>query len=289
LQGFHPGRACLRRQPGGSPGTLKAAGRVNLPERKFYLELIYIDFKQGNHYLKSLIKQRPAMKQKLTGTLLAYALIIGSVWGLGEVALGVGLRSCAQLVSGSLMTGVALFFISAAWVASSRNYLLPILVVLVASIFKLFDAVLLSLPVQHGAIGNPIFAFWMEGIAFIALIALFHGKDWKKTSSRAMLGAGSALIAVALFPLVKYATGIPACVHPGTTVPLAIWFAPVAVAFSAVTVPLGFIAGDRIRIFTDRLSLQIRSSFVKGMASPATLVLCLLLVAIFRMIVNTNF
>ncbi len=187
------------------------------------------------------------------------------------------------------MTGVALFFISAAWVASSRNYLLPLLVVLVASVFKLFDAVLLSLPVKHGAIGNPIFAFWMEGIAFIVLIAIFRRATWKKTSSKALLGAGSALAAVALFPLVKYATGIPACVQPGTTVPLSIWFAPVAVAFSAVTVPLGFLAGDRIRIFIDNLSLQIKNSFVKVMASPATLVLCLLLVVLFRMIVNTDF
>jgi len=88
---------------------------------------------------------------------------------------------------------------------------------------------------------------------------------------------------------VKYATGIPACVQPGTTVPLSIWFAPVAVAFSAVTVPLGFLAGDRIRIFIDNLSLQIKNSFVKVMASPATLVLCLLLVVLFRMIVNTDF
>ena len=226
------------------------------------------------------------MKQNLTRTHLAIALILGSVWGFGEVALGVGLRSCAHLVSGSLMTGVALFFLSAAWVASSRNYLVPVLVVLIASFFKLFDAVLLSLPLRHGAIGNPIFAFWMEGLAFIALIGIFHRATWEKISSKALLGGGSALIAVALFPLVKYATGIPACIHPGTTIPLCIYFAPVAIAFSALTVPLGFLTGEWIRTLDGRLDLQLKNRFVKIMASSATLAVCLILVVLFRMFVN---
>jgi hypothetical protein len=254
-------------------------------ENRFFLtefQLLF-DYKEGNLYLKSQNNLRPAMKQKLTGTHLAYALIIGSVWGLGEVALGVGLRSCAQLVSGSLMTGVALFFITTAWVASKRHYLVPLLVVLIASFFKLFDAVLLSLPVRHGAIGNPIFAFWMEGFAFIVLIGIIRKASWAKTSSKALLGGGSALIAVALFPLVKYATGIPACLHPGTAVPLSIYFAPVAIAFSAITVPLGFIAGEWITGYFEHLRIQINSSFVKIMASPVTLALCLILVVLFRM------
>jgi hypothetical protein len=229
------------------------------------------------------------MKQKLTGTHLAYALIIGSVWGLGEVALGVGLRSCAQMVSGSLMTGAALFFISASWTASSRNYYVPLLVVMVATCFKLFDAVLLSLPVKHGAIGNPIFAFWMEGIAIVAMLALFHRSSWKKPASRALLGAGAALVAVAVFPLVKYATGIPACLQPGTTIPLSIYYAPVAIAFSALAVPLGFRTGDWFKSYAERVSPEIKYGFVRALASPAALVLCLALVLIFRMIVHTGF
>lgn len=229
------------------------------------------------------------MKQNLTKTHLAIALIIGSVWGFGEVALGVGLRSCAHMVSGSLMTGVALFFLAAAWVASSRNLLIPLLVVLIASFFKLFDAVLLSLPVRHGAIGNPIFAFWLEGLAFIALIGIFHRTGWTKNSSRALLGGGSALVAVALFPLVKFATGIPACVHPATALPLSIFFAPVAIAVSAITVPLGFVAGEWFRKTVDQTALQLKHRFVRIMASPATLAICLVLVVVFRMIVNPGF
>ncbi len=226
------------------------------------------------------------MKANFTKTHLAYALILGSVWGLGEVVLGAGLKTCASLVSGSLMTGVALFFIAAAWVASG-NTLTPLLTVLVASGFKLFDALLLSLPVMHGAIGNPIFAFIMEGFAFILLIAVFRNSRWEKTSSRALLGAGSALIAAALFPLVKYATGVPACVYASTTIPLSIFFGPVAVAFSALTVPLGFRTGEWIRESSNRTVLQIKNGFLRMLLSPAAMALCLALVVLFRMITTT--
>ena len=142
---------------------------------------------------------------------------------------------------------------------------------------------------MHGAIGNPIFAFWMEGLAFIVLIAVFRNAYWGKISSRALLGGGTALIAVALFPLVKYATGVPACVYSNTVIPLSIFFAPVAIAFSAITVPLGFRAGEWIRLSIDQFGLQIKSSFVRVVASPTIAGLCLVLIVLFRMIVNTDF
>ena len=43
---------------------------------------------------------------------LGLIVVLGSVWGLSEAALGMGLRSCAAFVSGSIMTGVALFFMA---------------------------------------------------------------------------------------------------------------------------------------------------------------------------------
>ena len=225
------------------------------------------------------------MNKQFTRTHLAYALVIGSFWGFGEVALGAGLKSCAHLMSGSLMTGVALFFIAAAWVASG-NILTPVLTVLIASVFKLFDAVLLSLPVMHGAIGNPIFAFLLEGMAFIVLIAIFRNVSWKSMRSRAMLGGGSALIAVAMFPLVKYATGVPACVYPNTMVPLSVFFAPLAIAFSALTVPLGFTAGVRLSAWLDSMGLRVRNGFLRHALSPMTLTVALALVLLFRLIVS---
>jgi len=225
------------------------------------------------------------MEKSISRSHLAIAVILGSVWGLSEVMLGAGIKACAHTVSGSLMTGVALFFIAAAWV-STKSYHIPILVVIIACLFKLFDAVLLSLPVLHGAIGNPIFAFLLEGFAILLLIAVFRKQSWQKRSSRVLLGAGSALIAVAMFPLVKYATGIPACVYPATAVPLSIFFAPLAILFSAFTVPIGFVAGERIKKISTK---EIPGSVFRltgSLASPITLVLCLALVFLFRLIVT---
>jgi len=227
------------------------------------------------------------MEKSVFRSHLAIAVVLGSVWGLSEVMLGAGIKACAHTVSGSLMTGVALLFIAAAW-GATKSYHIPVLVVLIACLFKLFDAVLLSLPVLHGAIGNPIFAFLLEGFAILLLLAIFRKQSWQKRSSRALLGAGSALIAVAMFPLVKYATGIPACVYPGTAVPLSIFFGPIAILFSAFTVPVGFIVGERIRKVSALGAPRSVFRLTGSIASPLTFVICLALVFLFRMIVTSG-
>jgi hypothetical protein len=214
---------------------------------------------------------------------LGIALILGSIWGFAEAALGFGLHRCAAMVSGSLMTGVALFFIAAGW-AATRHYYVPILIVVVACLFKLFDASLLNLPVIHGAVANPIFAFLTEGLAIMVLIAIFTDQRLTKKYSRVLLGAGSALVAVCLFPLVKYATGIPACVFTGTTIPLSIYFAPVAIVFSAITVPLAFPAGEKIKLAAASFEMAARQKILMYLITPATVVLCLVLIVVFRLI-----
>ncbi len=213
---------------------------------------------------------------------------MGSIWGLSEVALGMGLRACAASLSGSVMTGVALFFIAAGWAATKR-WFVPVLIVLIASFFKLFDALILALPVIHGAIANPVFAFWMEVFAFILLVAVFGRQGFRKRYGRIWLGGGSALIAVSMFPLVKFATTIPACVYPGTSVPLSIMFSPVAIIFSAITVPLGFYVAERITEDSTGFSLIFRGKAISYLISPTTLVVCLALVFLFRMLVPMSF
>jgi len=227
------------------------------------------------------------MEKTILKSHLGIAIILGSVWGFAEAALGMGLHACAALVSGSIMTGVALFFISVGWVAT-RRFFVPMLVVLIACFFKLFDAVLLSLPIKHGAIANPIFALLMEGLAFLILVALFNKNRWQKKSARALLGGGSALIAVSLFPLVKFASGIPACVFTGTLVPLSIFFAPIAVILSAFTVPLGFITGEKIRSTAANFEMVIERKALRDLITPATMVLCLVLVALIRLLLTPD-
>jgi hypothetical protein len=224
------------------------------------------------------------MEKNVIKSNLGLAMILGSVWGLCEVALGAGLHACAVLISGSVMTAVALFFLAAGWAAGRRWYV-PVLIILIASFFKLFDALLLSLPVIHGAIANPVFAFITEGVAFLILISIFRYDTLQKRSARALLGGGAALIAVCMFPLVKFATTIPACVYPGTAVPQSIMFAPVAIILSALTVPLGFYAGEKIRSQEGFPVVLFRNKIPGSLVSPAILIVCLALVVLFRLII----
>ena len=85
----------------------------------------------------------PESRRLPFGTLVA----LGSVWGLSEAGLGLALETCARFISGSVMTGIAFFFISAAW-ARSKRFAGPALVTAIALAFKLLDAVWLGLPVQ---------------------------------------------------------------------------------------------------------------------------------------------
>lgn len=221
------------------------------------------------------------MDKKLTGHHLGIVVMLGAVWGLSEAALGMGLRSCASAMSGSIMTGVALFFIAACWVIS-RSWKGVALLVVIATLFKLFDALLLSLPVLHGAVANPIFAFVMEGVAFLIIVSLVKDRLSKNTASQALTGGLSALVAVNLFPLVKFATGIPACVAAGTGYPLSLYYAYIAVALSLVTVPLGIMIGTKVKSLESGLGKALGTRKYPFIASPATVIFCLLIVLLIR-------
>ena len=171
-------------------------------------------------------------------------LVLGGLWGLSEAALGMYLRQCASTVSGSVMTGAALFFLAAAWAVSPRVKTTAVMVVTAAG-FKLFDAMLLGLSVLHGAIGNPIFAIVMEGAAFLLIVGVISRSLGAKALGQGVTGGLAALVAVNLFPLVKYATGVAPCVT-GTSYPLSLYYAPIAVALSILTVPLGMLAGAEL-------------------------------------------
>lgn len=213
---------------------------------------------------------------------LGIVVILGSIWGFSEAALGMSLRGCASLYSGAVMTGVALFFMASCW-RLTRKSLNVLLLVLIASVFKMFDALLLSFPLKHGAIGNPIFAFFMEGAAFLVLIFVFNEKLRQKIEGQAILGGMTALLAVNLFPLVKFATGVPACVFPGTSYPLSLYYAPVAVILSSVTVPLGLWAGAKIEIVETKYKELSQGKKFRYIVSPAVFILCLAIMALIRL------
>jgi hypothetical protein len=209
-----------------------------------------------------------AWNRKGLGTVVA----LGAVWGLSECALGAGLQACARSVSGSLMTGAALFFIAAAWGASRKARSVALMVGL-AVVFKMFDALLLGLPLRSGAVANPAFAFVLEGAGFVALAALVGRERSGRTAGRALVGGGAALVAVAAFPLAGAVTGNAACLAAGTSIPLSWYYGPLAVAVSLVAVPLGTRLGERTRLFDGRI-----------LAPSLALASSLALMVVFRMI-----
>jgi hypothetical protein len=228
-----------------------------------------------------------------------YILLLGSAWGLAECGLGAGLKACASSISGSVMTAAALFFVAAAW-AAGRKAANVALLVAVAIGFKMFDALLLGVPLRSGAIVHPAFAFVLEGAGFLVVGALLM-RSRKQSSSRGEAGAirsrfgttapklevkdahfpllrksnpgrgilwggTSALIAAAAFPLVKFATGIPACVVAGSAIPMVWAYAPLAVGLSMLTVPLGFKTAERARAFAAGPAWQIPAAVVISLA-----------------------
>lgn len=213
---------------------------------------------------------------------LSMIVVLGSVWGLSEAALGMGLRSCAASVSGSIMTGVALFFMAAGWAVSKRAVAV-FFMVLIAAFFKMFDALLLSLPLNHGAIGNPIFAFVMEAIAFVIIISMLKEKMAKRPGGQALLGGLAAVLAVNLFPLVKFATGVPACLAPGTAYPLSLYYIHFAVLTSLMSVPLGFFVGEKIEVLQSQWVRTQSMRKLNIVLSPAVLILCLIIITLLRL------
>ena len=213
------------------------------------------------------------MSGKISSRSWGLVIALGAVWGLAEAGLGLGLKACASLASGSIMTAVALLFISAAWSRTGSMVAVPVLL-FIGGGFKLFDAWLLSLPVRGGAVANPLFAFVAEAAAFVLIFSLGRAAWRSRPVGQALLGGGAALLAAAAFPLVKFCTGVPACVVPGTSTPLAWHFGPLAVGLSLLTVPLGIWVGKKLEFGRARSGFWI---------VPGTIAACLALMVLLRL------
>ena len=211
-----------------------------------------------------------------------WIIALGSVWGLSEAAMGMGLQRCAAAASGSIMTGVALFFIAGAWMLS-RSGLGIACVVIVASLFKAFDAWLLSVSLFSGTIANPIFAFIIQGAVFWMIVTLLSRLIATK-GGRITTGCLAAFGASLLFPLVKLATGISACLYPGTKLPLSVVFGPLAMIISALSVPAGLRLGERLPGWKPDPVRKKLWSRVEVLLSPVIVLLCLVLVTVIRIV-----
>lgn len=186
------------------------------------------------------------MKNKITTANLKIIMIAGAVWGVSEVIMGTWLQGCAFHYSGAIMTGLAFFYMSFTWTATRRFLSLAMLLGLVI-LFKMFNAVLLSVSITHGSVINPAFAFVLQTFAFLIMIVLFRQMFFNKPVYRVLVGACAALISTFLFPVAGFFTGSAACLAAGTKIPLSIYTSPLAIGIAMITVPLGFWAAGKLK------------------------------------------
>ena len=211
-------------------------------------------------------------------TYLWALLLVGSIWGLVEATVGVSLKgSCARFLSGSILLGTTMFFTASAFAVTKRKWVV-LLLPFIASLFKFYSAFIVGVPVISGAIINPIFAFFTEVMAFFMILLIIKPELLERIHGQAALGAMSAVVAANLFPAVGMFTGIAACVLPGTSVPLALWGLPAAVALSAVTVPLGF---GFVRVIVPLVSTTRTTDARHAMWAYTALMICLSLWGIY--------
>ena len=220
------------------------------------------------------------MQNPKTKTSLPLILAAGALWGFVEFGAGLGLQKCAALYTGSILTGLSFFWISFIW-SRDKHFLSLLLILLLAIGFKWMDALLLHLPWNHASIVNPIFALFTAVLGFSVLMLLFGKRFFKNTRNRILLGGGSAMLATGLFPLVKFATGIPACTWAATQIPQSVATAPVAVLIAMITVPLGYVASTWLQKRMDGAATDGNPLYF-GRWSTAVFFLCVMILVLAR-------
>lgn len=170
---------------------------------------------------------------------LRFLVVVGLAWAFTEVTFGTLVTaSCPRGMTGSVLTGAALLFLSAAYYSGASRWMLAV-PLLLAMGARAAGAAALGRPMLSGAVANPCYAYAMELVALIVVLALADARKMGRLHYAAAAGGVAGLLAANLFVPVGHVTGIAACIHEPTGLPLAIHYAPIAVVLSAVGVPLG--------------------------------------------------
>jgi len=204
-------------------------------------------------------------------TIVRLLLVTGLMWGLAEAVLGMGLRgACGVGVTGAVMTGWAVCCLSAGF-HTARRLWAPAALLVVAAGLKALDAAVLGLSVGHGSVVNPMFAFLVQAVLLMLVAVTIR---WAKAGGRDVDMAAGGLIglgAAGLFPLAGFVTGSPACIYAGTTVPVAIVYAPLSAALGSVAYPLGRLLAERLRswLAADPAPSPLRARWLDAAAAAA--------------------
>ena len=199
-------------------------------------------------------------------------LVFGSVWGLLEATLGGFLHMIIFPNKGAIMSGIGLAIMASALAIYRKPAMLPGIGIVAAS-FKLLDVWLFSLPVASIHIVNPAMAIVFESLAF-GLVAVFI---MNRIAKNAFIGIGAGALvgiisAVAWVYFAIYVMNAPAYARVVFTAGGFIANQGVLqAAFSAIFLPLGYLAGEKLAVKTPPV-LARRSVYYA--VSVATVLCC---------------
>ena len=207
-------------------------------------------------------------KQQGMLNLIIGILAFGSIWGLAEIVLSGGLAATDFPYRAGLLTGIGMAIMGMALVIHRKPAML-LGIGLVAVLVKLMVVPILQISIMCKA--NSVIAVATESVALTLVASLFMGSMSRSIHTRMGGGALAAIIAAVGF----YFIGINAapCQYLLSFTPVGfivteglIW-----VAFSAILLPLGYLAGEKLAAVTS-LALMRRSLYYA--TSAAIICLC---------------
>ena len=174
-------------------------------------------------------------------------LVFGSIWGLIEATLGGFLHMIIFPNKGAIMGGIGVAIMATALAVYRKPAMLAGIGIVAAS-FKLLDVWLFSLPVASIHIINPAMAIIFESLAF-GLVAVFI---MNKIAKNVFTGIGAGVLvglvsAIAWVYFAIYVMNAPLYARVVFTAGGFIANQGVALAaFTAVLLPLGYLAGEKL-------------------------------------------
>ncbi len=199
-------------------------------------------------------------------------LVFGSIWGLLEATLGGFLHMIIFPNKGAIMSGIGVAVMALALAIYRKPAMLPGIGIVAAS-FKLLDVWLFSLPVASIHIVNPAMAIVFESLAF-GLVAAFIMNRIAKNASIG-IGAGFLVGLISATAWVYFAIYVMNAPLYARVVFTAGGFITnqgvVQAAFSAILLPLGYLAGEKLAA---RTSPVLARRPVYYAVSASTVLLC---------------
>lgn len=200
--------------------------------------------------------------------LIITVLVLGSIWGLSETVLGGGLRAVNFPYRAGLLTGIGMAIMGiglAAYKNPAPLFGIGLITVLVK---------LLAVPILHCSVAckaNSCIAVLIQ-TASLALVALpLRSNMAKSVHARMAAGALAALIASVSFYFVGMRVAPCQYLLSFTPGKFVVTEGLVWAAFSAVLLPLGYLAGEKLTAATPAISASLPVYYA---ASALVVLLC---------------